>query len=71
MQHDLGAMTPGALDLGERRLRRHHDGRPNTEPIGVVGHALRVITGGHGDHAALPLFRFEAGEFDGGAPIFE
>ena len=41
------------LVLGVKR--RHHDGGGNAEPAGVIGHALRMVAGRHGDHAALPL----------------
>ena len=54
---DLGAVTPGVLDLHHRRPDRHHDGGGNAEPVRVIGHALRVIAGRHRDHAAPPLVR--------------
>ena len=55
LEHDLGAELRGLLDLHERRQARHHDGRRNPEPRRVAGHALGMIAGRHGDHAARPL----------------
>ena len=54
---DLGAVTPGVLDLHHRRADRHHDGSGNAEKVCVISHALRVIAGRHRDHAAPPLVR--------------
>src|SRR5689334_23054170 len=51
----MGPVPAGVLDLHHGGADRHDDGRRNTEPAGVVGDALSVIAGRHGDHAA-PLF---------------
>ena len=54
---DLGAVTPGVFDLHHRRTHGHHDAGGYAEPIGVIGHALRMIAGRHCDHAALSFVR--------------
>ena len=45
----------GALDLQRRRVGRHDDDRGDAEPLRGDRHALGMIAGGEGDHAALPL----------------
>ncbi len=57
MRHHLRAEAARALHLHCRRVARHHDHRGNAEPLTVVRHALRVVTGAHRDHAAPALFR--------------
>ncbi len=56
-QHDLGAERLGAVDLGERRPRRHHDRRRDAEAARVVGDALRVVAGRHRDDAGAAFLR--------------
>ena len=51
-EHHFGAMDFGAGDLGERRAGRHDDRRRDAEPVGVVGEALRVVSGGRRHDAA-------------------
>jgi len=55
VQHHRRAMAARVADLGVGRKGRHHDGGRNTEAPGVIGDALRVVAGRHGDHAALAL----------------
>jgi len=45
LKHDLGAESRGLLELHERGQARHHDGRRNAEPGGVMGHTLGVVAG--------------------------
>jgi hypothetical protein len=71
LEHDLGAKLGGLLDLHERSQARHHDGRRDSQPRGVAGHALGVIAGRHGDHAAAPLVLAEARELDASAALLE
>ncbi len=51
-----GAEIAGMLDLHERRGHRHHDGGGNAQPARMIGDALGMIAGAHGDDA-LFLFR--------------
>src|SRR6185369_17422065 len=55
LEDHLGAVPARLLDLHERRVARHHDGRGNSQALRVIGHALRVIARGAGDDAALAL----------------
>ena len=58
VEHDLGAERRGALALGPRRVRRHHDHRRHAEELRRRRHALRVVAGRIGHHAAgAPLLR--------------
>jgi hypothetical protein len=70
-QQNLGAELAGLLDLGERRELRHDDGRRNAQALGVIGDALGMVAGGHGDHAPLGLLVAEALELDQGAAVLE
>ena len=54
-QHDGRPEGARALDLHRRREARHDDRRRNAEPLRVPGHALRVVAGRDGDHAAGTL----------------
>jgi hypothetical protein len=56
MQHHLGAEQARAFHLHHGREARHDDHGPQAQPLRVVGHALGVVAGAHGDHAALALF---------------
>ena len=49
---DGGAVAAGILDLHHGRADRHDDGGGNGEALGVIGDALGVVAGGHGDDAA-------------------
>ena len=49
------AVPARVLDLGVGREGRHDDGGRDAEPAGVIGHALGVVAGRHGDDAALAL----------------
>ena len=55
VEHDFRAIGLGALALGERRVRRHHDGRLHVQDLCRGRHALRVIAGGERHHAAAAL----------------
>ena len=55
VQHDLGAERRGALALGRRRIRRHHDHRRHAAERRRVRHALGVIAGRIGHHAVALL----------------
>jgi hypothetical protein len=52
VQHHLGAEAARALDLHRGRELRHHDHRAQAQALRVVRHALRVVAGRGGDHAA-------------------
>ena len=56
-QLDLGAQLAHGIDLDLRRRLRHHDQRADAEVAGREGHALRVVAGAGGDHAAPALVR--------------
>ena len=60
VQDHARAEARGALDLGEGRPLRHHDGGGNAEALRVIGDALRVVAGRHGDDAALGFLRRQA-----------
>ena len=51
----IGAVGPGRGDLGDRRAVRHEHRRTGPEGAGGQGHALRVVPGARGDHAAGTL----------------
>ena len=53
----LGAVGARVLDLHGRRAFGHHDGGGDAEPAGVIGDALGVVAGGHGDHAGAAFGR--------------
>ena len=55
VQHDLGAVGLGALALGQRRVRRHHDGRRHAQDLRRLGNALGMVAGGERDDAAGAL----------------
>src|SRR5215475_2955817 len=55
VQHDLAAQVARVHDLDQRRGPGHDDGRFNSEPRRVIGHALRVIARAGGDDAG-PFF---------------
>ena len=55
VQDDARAVPARVLDLGVGREGRHDDGGRDAEPAGVIGHALGVVAGRHGDDAALLL----------------
>jgi uncharacterized RDD family membrane protein YckC len=71
LEHDLGAMCPGGLDLHERGGHRHDDGGGNRQSRGVVGDRLGMVAGGHRDHAARARRRVERGELVERAAILE
>jgi hypothetical protein len=52
VDHHLGAVGAGLLDLHERRGLGHHDGHGDAQPGGVIGQALAVVAGRGGDDAA-------------------
>ena len=58
-EHDLRPEAARALHLHGGREGRHHDHRRNAQALRVVGHALGVVAGRHGDHAACTLHRIE------------
>ena len=62
LQDHLGAVPAGVDDLHRRRVDRHDDGGRDAEPVGVVGDALGVVAGRHGDHAVLALRRGQRGQ---------
>ncbi len=55
VQDHLGAMLARVLRFHLRRAFRHDDGGRDAEAAGVVGDALGVIAGRHGDDAAAAL----------------
>ncbi len=67
VQHDLGAVALGALDLDERGGGGHdHDGA-GAGVCGGIGHALRVVACARSDHAAVELLLRELGNLVVGA----
>ncbi|SPC08061.1 hypothetical protein CT19431_190026 [Cupriavidus taiwanensis] len=64
VQHDLDPLAAAlahGVDLHLRRGHRHGDDGLALQPGRRQRHALRVIAGGGGDHAALDLFRRQRG----------
>ena len=53
LQHDARAMVARVLHLVVGCEGRHHDGRRNAQPARMIGDALRMVAGRHGDDAAL------------------
>ena len=56
VEDDLRALGASAFDLHLRRIGRHDDDRPNTEPLRRNRNATSVIARRKGDDAPLPLF---------------
>ncbi len=54
-EHDVGAVRPGGLELGDRDADRHEDRGVDAELARGEGDALRVIACRRRDDAALPL----------------
>ena len=71
LEQHLRAEIKRVFDLGEGGRFRHHDGRRNAQPPGVIGDALGVIAGAHGGNAALALFRRKRLEAIEGAALLE
>ena len=71
VQHDLGAKTARALYFDARRKARHHDHGAQPQALCVVSHALGVVAGTHGNHAALALLGRELRQLVAGAPLLE
>ena len=71
VQHHGGAVRFGRGDLHERRRHRHHDGRRNVQPPGVIGDRLRVIAGRHRDDAARAFGFAQRGELHERAALLE
>ena len=59
MQHDFCAERARALDLEDRRRRRHADDGLDAELLRCIGHALRVVAGRSRDDALRALLRRE------------
>ena len=59
VQYHARAEQSGLLHFVEGRVDGHDDGRRNAEPRCVMGYALRMVTGRHGDHAAASLIGIE------------
>ena len=58
IQDHFRAIGLGAIALGRRSIRRHHDGRAHVEDFCRRGHALGVVAGRVRDHAAAePVLR--------------
>ncbi len=55
VEHDLGAVTPGVLDLDVRGVGRHDDDGLDAEELGRAGDALGMVAGGERHNAALAL----------------
>ncbi len=53
VEHDLGAIPAGRLELHGRRVLRHDDGDAHAEELSYERHRLRVVAGGVGEDAAL------------------
>ena len=70
-QQNARLVMPRARHLGERRRLRHDDGRRNPELLGVIGDRLRMIAGGHGDHAASRFLGRKRQQPVGGAALLE
>src|SRR5882672_6141338 len=62
VEHDLGAVAAGGLDLDGGSVRGHHDGDADAEKLPRKSHGLRVVARGEGQHAALALRRCELRE---------
>ena len=59
VQHHFSAKAACAFHLHRGRGARHHDHRAQAQALRVVRHALRVVAGGRGDHAADGHTRFD------------
>ena len=59
VQHDFRAECARALDLEDRRRRRHTDDGLDAELLRCIGHALRMVAGRSRDDALRALFRRE------------
>ena len=71
LEHHPGTEAPRVLDLHERRVARHDDGRRDAQAPRVVGDALRMIAGGHGDHARGRLLGRQLRQAVQGAALLE
>ena len=71
LQQHPRAEALGALHLVEGRALGHDDGGGNGEALGVIGDALGMIAGGHGDDAGLGLLRRQAAQLVAGAAVLE
>ena len=71
VQHHLSAKATRALDLHPRRKARHDDNGANPQPLRMVGHALRMVAGAHGDHAARALLGCQLRQLIASAALFK
>ena len=71
MQHHLGTKAACALHLYAGRKTRHHDHGAQSQPLRVVGHALRMVARAHGHHAVRALFGREQRELVAGPALLE
>jgi len=55
LDDDRRAQRLGTVDLGERGPLGHHDRCRNPQPACVVGDALRMVAGRHGDDSGAAL----------------
>ena len=67
IEHDLGSVAFGALDLDERRRRGHDNDGTRPGARGGKCHALRMVARARGDDTALQLFGRERADLIVGA----
>jgi hypothetical protein len=71
VQNHIGAITARRRDLDQRRGQRHANLGADAKLAGVVGHALRVISGRGRDHALGAFFGAEREQLVQRAALFE
>lgn len=71
LEHDLGAVRLGAIDLDERRALGHHDRRRDAEPPGVVGDPLGMVAGRHRNHTHTARTRVQGQQLGERAAFLE
>src|SRR3546814_7560021 len=62
IEHDLGAQLARRGELHRRRVARHHDRRPDPQPLRRPGDALRMIAARYADDALIRLFGRKVGQ---------
>ncbi len=71
MQHHLGTKAARALHLDTRREARHHDHRPHTQLLRMVGHALGMVARAHRDDAPCTLLGVQLHQLVAGTALLE
>ncbi len=70
-EDDLRAQRRRGLALDRRSVVRHHDDGLHAQRPRRVGHALRVVAAGVGDHSALAVFFRQRGDLVVSSAKFE